>query len=112
MEIQTLKTENMKKLSKADTNEKWSRGLSKMLIKKCLSGSGNLCPSQVISTATFKFQQKKKIFQKSECVFYLIECTLYKKQYIGKAETDFDIRLNKHRKGIKGPDEILATKHF
>lgn len=52
----------MKKLSKADTNEKWSRGLSKMLIKKCLSGTGNLCPSQVISTTTFKFQQKKKFF--------------------------------------------------
>ena len=42
----------------------------------------------------------------------MIECTLYNKQYIGKAEADFDIRLNKHRKGVKGPDEILASKHF
>ena len=107
-----MKTENVKKLNKADTNEKCSRCLSKMLIKKCLSRTGNLCPSQVISTTTFKFQQKNFFFQKSECVFYLIECTLYKKQYIGKAETDFDIRLNKHRKGVKGPDEILASKHF
>ena len=54
----------MKKLSKADTNEKWSRGLSKMLIKKCLSGTGNLCPSQVISTTTFKFQQKNFFFRR------------------------------------------------
>ena len=69
MEIQTLKTENMKKLSKADTNEKWSRGLSKMLIKKCLSRTGNLCPSQVISTTTFKFQQKKKFFSEEWMCF-------------------------------------------
>ena len=91
----------MKKLSKADTNEKWSRGLSKMLIKKCLSGTGNLCPSQVISTTTFKFQQKNFFFQKSECVFYLIECTLYKKQYIGKAETDFDIKRSRCKRSCK-----------
>ena len=109
----------MKKLNKADTNEKYSTCLSKILIEKCLLKTGNLCPSQVISTTTFKAQVKKKVFHifqkvncKSDYVFYLMECTLCSKEYIGKPETDFDIRLNKHGKDVEGPDEILASKHF
>lgn len=102
----------MKKLNKADTNEKCSRCLSKMVIKKWSWRTGNLCPSLVISTTTFKTQQKKKVFQKSKYVFYLIEYTMYNMQYIGKPDKNFDIRLNKHRKDVIGPDEILASKHF
>ena len=33
-------------------------------------------------------------------------------QYIGKAETAFNLRLNNHRKDTKKPNSILACKHF
>ena len=39
-------------------------------------------------------------------------CTLRKKQYVGKSETSFNIRLNNHRKDVKKPDTILAYRHF
>ena len=39
-----------------------------------------------------------------------MECTLCKKQYVGKSETSFDIRLNNHRKDVEKPDAILACR--
>ena len=33
-------------------------------------------------------------------------------QYVGKAETAFNPRLNKHRKDTEKPNSILACKHF
>ena len=41
-----------------------------------------------------------------------MECTLCNKQYVGKAETVFNIRLNNHRKDTKAPNAILACRHF
>ena len=41
-----------------------------------------------------------------------MECILCKMQYIGKAETVFNLRLNKHRKDTKKTNSILASKHF
>ena len=43
-----------------------------------------------------------------------MECTLCKKQYVGKAETAFNILLNNHRDDVKNPHPktILACKHF
>ena len=49
---------------------------------------------------------------RSEYVFYLMECILYKMQYVGKAGTAFNLRLNNHRKDTKKPNSILACKHF
>ena len=43
---------------------------------------------------------------------YLMECTLCNKQYVGKAETAFNIRLNNHRKDSKNPNAILTCRHF
>ena len=59
-----------------------------------------------------------KIFHKLNCkssfVIYLVECTLYKIQYVEKAETPFNIRLNNHRKDANGnnPKAIPASIHF
>ena len=39
-----------------------------------------------------------------------MKCTLCNKQYVGKAETTFNIRLNKHRKDTKDPNAMLARK--
>ena len=43
-----------------------------------------------------------------------MECTLCKKQDVGKAETTFNIPLNNHRNDAKNlhPKTILAYKHF
>ena len=49
---------------------------------------------------------------KSEYAIYLMECILCKMQYVGKAETAFNIRLNNHRKDTKKPNSILAYDHF
>ena len=40
-----------------------------------------------------------------------MECTLCKKEYVRKSETNFNIRLNSHRKDVKKPDAILAFRH-
>ena len=37
---------------------------------------------------------------------------MYFIQYVGKAETAFNLRLSNHRKETKKPDSILACKHF
>ena len=41
-----------------------------------------------------------------------MECALCNKQYVGKAKTAFNIRLNNHKKDIKNPNAILAYRHF
>ena len=41
-----------------------------------------------------------------------MKCKLCKKQDVGKAENNFSIRLDNHRKDIKRPDAILACKYF
>ena len=41
-----------------------------------------------------------------------MECISCKMQYVGKAETAFNLRLNNHRKDTKKPNPILAWKHF
>ena len=41
-----------------------------------------------------------------------MECTLCNKQYVGKTETAFNIRLNIHRKDTKDPNAMLACRHF
>ena len=41
-----------------------------------------------------------------------MECTLCNKQYVGKTETAFNIRLNIHRKDTKDPNTMLACRHF
>ena len=33
-------------------------------------------------------------------------------QYVGKAETAFNLRLNNNKKDTKKPNSILACKHF
>ena len=84
-----------------------------------LSSTKTLCCNQVLTKNTFMSQQTKQTFNiffnlncKSEYVIYLMECILCKMQYVGKAETAFNLRLNNHRKDTKKPNSILACKHF
>ena len=41
-----------------------------------------------------------------------MECALCKVQYVGKAETAFNIRLNNHMKDVSNPKSIPADLHF
>ena len=67
----------------------------------------------------FKSNQANRIFRivqnttcKSNFIMYLLECKLCKIQYVGKAETAFNIQLNNHRKDVKDPKTIPVEKHF
>ena len=61
------------------------------------------------------------IFHEVNCssayVIYLMECTLCKKQCVGKSETSFNISLNYHRKNIKKSSchinmQVLTCRYF
>ena len=76
-----------------------------------------LCCKQIVHTATFRSNQTNRIFHiyhnlKSKYVIYFLECTKFKIQYVGKAETEFNTRLNNDRKDIWKPDAIPASRHF
>ena len=85
----------------------------------CLTDLRSLCCKQVQKTTNFKSQQTKKIYKMfhnvkcaSSYVLYLMECILCNKQYVGKSETCFNIRLNNHRKDVKKVDAIMTWKQF
>ena len=86
---------------------------------QCLGNNRTLFCKQVANITTFRTNQRNKIFQafqnlncKSKYVIYLLECTKCKIQYVGKAETEFNIRLNNYRKDVWKPDAILASRHY
>ena len=73
----------------------------------CLANNRTLYCKEVTNTATFRSNQTSRIFKichklncNSKYVIYLLECTKSKIQYVGKAETEFNIRLNNHRKDV------------
>ena len=41
-----------------------------------------------------------------------MECIKCKKQYVGKSDWPFNIRLNNHRKDLKRINAIPAIRHF
>ena len=74
---------------------------------------------QVVNTNTFKINLTKRVFKiyhnitcESQCIIYLLECILCNRQYVGKSETSFNIRLNNHRKDVSNPKAIPACAHF
>ena len=48
----------------------------------------------------------------SAFIIYLMKFTSYKKHYLGKSETSFNIRLNDNCKDVNKPDAILTCRHF
>ena len=85
---------------------------------KYFSKSGNLCCKQVVHTQSFKSSvtQKTYIFHdlncKSKLLIYLVECRICRIQYIGKSETEFNIRLNNHLKDVSRENAQQADQHF
>ena len=41
-----------------------------------------------------------------------MECVLYNKQYTGKRETTFNLRLNNHRKDVNKRNSLQADQQF
>ena len=83
------------------------------------SGIRSLCRLQVQNTHSFRSQQNGRIFTifhqvncKSDFAIYLLECKKCRIQYLGKADTDFNLRLNNHCKDICKADAIPASSHF
>ena len=118
------KNKNLRHLIHGNTIEK-----NKKLLTTNKFTSGKFSPSfsnsrtlycrQVTKTEHFENNQTNRtfrIFQKTTCksnfIIYLIECELCKTQYVGKAETALNIRLNNHRKDVKDPKAIPVDKHF
>ena len=58
------------------------------------------------NTQAYKLNYKRKF------IIYLIDSGLYQVQYVGKAETAFNIGLNNHRKDVNNPKSILVVLHF
>ena len=86
---------------------------------KCFSKSGNLCCKQVVHTPSFKSSVTQKAYHifhdlncKSKLLIYLMECRIYRIQYIGKSETEFNIKLNNHRKDVDRHNAPQADQHF
>ena len=75
--------------------------------KPCNSKLKNLCCTHVQSTSTFRSTVTHKTFKicnklnyKSKCLIYQIKFVLCNKQYTGKSETTFTLRLNNHQKDV------------
>ena len=86
----------------------------------CKSGIRSLCCSQVQNTH-IHFEANKmdgylqfstKSTAKAIFVVYLLKCKKRHKQYVGKAEIGFNLRLNNHHKDVYKSDTILASRHF
>ena len=84
----------------------------------CLANNRTLCYKQIVHTTTFRSNETNRIFHiyhnlncKSKYVIYLLECTKCKIQY-GKAETEFNIRINNCQKDMWKPDAIPASRYF
>ena len=93
--------------------------LAEIFRTPCLANNETLCCKKVVHTTMFRSSQTNRIFRiyhslncKSKYVIYLLECTKCKIQYVKKAETGFNIRLNNHRKDVWKPNAIPARCHF
>ena len=84
----------------------------------CKTIAANLCCKHLLETTEFQSNQTNKTYKifhdvncKSKMVIYLMECTKCRLQYIGKSETQLNLRINNHRKDSKKTNSILACQH-
>ena len=88
--------------------------------RPCWGRRNNKCCKQMVTTNHFTNRKTGKVFNilhnlncKSFNVIYLIECILCNnKPYVGKTETQSNVRTNGHRSEAKKPDSIAIDRHF
>ena len=85
----------------------------------CFSRLRNLCGKQVLHTQFSKISLTQKtyhIFQDFNCkwklLIYLLECRICRIKYVGKSDTEFNIRLNNHCKNVNRQNTSQANQHF
>ena len=85
----------------------------------CLSNNRTLCCRQIIKTTAFQINQNKRTYRiyhnlncKSKYTICLVECMKWNLQYVGKAETELNQRINNHRKDNLKLNAIPADQHF
>ena len=103
-------------------NNKCLKPKAKHTIKKCepcCIKEGSLCCQQILDTNQFRSHvtgKSYKIYHQVNCkssnIIYLMDCSKCHKQYVGKAQTVFNLRLNNHRKDVRRTDAIRADRHF
>ena len=86
--------------------------------KPCISRSDCQCCRQLKQTTTFSSKTTYKSFYiryklncKSSRVIYLMDCLKCGKQYVGKSETPFNIRLSNQRKDVNSMTNALSVSH-
>ena len=86
---------------------------------KCFSKLENLCCEEVVHTQSFKSSVTQKTYHifhdlncKSKLLIYPMECRICGIQYTGKSETEFNIRLNNHRKDVNRQNAPQADQRF
>lgn len=81
-----------------------------LISSPCLSGERTLCCNEVMTT--FDRQKEHLMLNcKKEYIIFLMKCILLKIQYVRKAETSFNLRLNNHSKDSKEVNSILGCNH-
>ena len=86
--------------------------------KPCFSITNNLCCKQVVPATTFKsniflktYQIFHQLYCKSSYIIYLLECLKRQLRYVGKSETEFNVRLNNQRKDVTRMDSIKSFRY-
>ena len=88
---------------------------------RCNSKSNNLCCTQLQSINIYKSLVTNKVFNiynkpkcKSKYLIYLMECIYMScnKQYAGKSETSFNLKLNKNQKYVNKQNSLQTDQHF
>ena len=86
---------------------------------KYFSKSENPCCKQIVHSNSFTSNITKRTYSifynldcKSKLVIYLMGCILCHIQYIGKSETQLNLRLNKHRKVVSRQKAPPLDQHF
>ena len=84
-----------------------------------LANNRTLCCKQVTNVTMVRENLTNRTFHiyhnlkhKSKYVIYLLECTKYKIQYVGKAETEFSIKLKNNQMNAWKSDAIPARRNF
>ena len=91
----------------------------KKLLEEKAKKRSNRIPLVLTYNQSFKSSVTQKAYHifhdlncKSKLLIYLMECRIYRIQYIGKSETEFNIRLNSHRKDVNRQNAPRADQHF
>ena len=90
-----------------------------IFLRKFTKQSKQIYCLYVQNTHSFRSQQNGWIFTifhqfncKSDFVIYVLECKRCHIQYVGKAKTNFNLRLKNDRKDVYKADAIPLSRHF